>query len=399
MQTRSQKFLRQRKFLMVLPLLVLPFITMIFWSFGSGKAGALQAQTAIANKGLNTKLPDAHNSENKGTDKLSFYQQADKDSVLLKQQMQNDPYYKDVPEAEKQMVQEQTVQHHSILLNNKNGVDANEEKVNEKLQQLQTIINQPQQQAQASYISDKEQSGNNPDINRLEKMMQAMKNDNNDDKEMQQLSGVMDKILDLQHPERMNEKLKEQSLKNKQQVFVVSLNDTVKHAKGFYSLDDNGSSESHQNTIEAIIPETQTLVGGATVKLLLANDIYINGVLIPRNSFVYGTATLNNERLRINIASLRYKNNIIPVSLEVYDIDGLQGIYIPGSVNRDVVKESSNEAINALGLTTLDPSLAAQATGAGIQAAKTLLSKKVKQIKVTIKEGYKILLKDNNQKL
>ena len=397
MQTQSQKFLRQRKFLMVLPLLVLPFITMIFWSLGGGKGNAVQA-AAVTSKGLNTKLPDAHISENKAADKLSFYQQADKDSVLRKQQIQNDPYYKDVPESEKQMVKEQTVQQHSILLNNKNGVDANEEKVNEKLQQLQTIINQPQQQPPSSFTSAKEQN-NNGDINRLEKMMQTMKNDNNDDKEMQQLSGVMDKILDLQHPERMNEKLKEQSLKNKQQVFVVSLNDTVKHAKGFYSLEDNGSSEVHQNTIEAIVPETQTLVGGATVKLLLANDIYINGVLIPRNSFVYGTATLSNERLRINIASLRYKNNIIPVALEVYDIDGLQGIYIPGSINRDVAKESSNEAINALGLTTLDPSLAAQATGAGIQAAKTLLSKKVKQIKVTIKEGYKILLKDNNQKL
>lgn len=396
MQTQSQKFLRQRKFLMVLPLLVLPFITMIFWSLGGGKVGAVQA--AVGSKGLNTKLPDAHISVDKGRDKLSFYQQADKDSVLRKQQIQNDPYYKDVPESEKQMVQEQTVQHHSILLNNKNGVDANEEKVNEKLQQLQTIINQPQQQPQTSLTSAKEQN-NNPDINRLEKMMQTMKNDNNDDKEMQQLSGVMDKILDLQHPERMNEKLKEQSLKNKQQVFVVSLNDTVKHAKGFYSLEDNGISVVNQNTIEAIVPETQTLVGGATVKLLLSNDIYINGVLIPKNSFVYGTATLNNERLRINIASLRYKNNIIPVALEVYDIDGLQGIYIPGSINRDVAKESSNEAINALGLTTLDPSFAAQATGAGIQAAKTLLSKKVKQIKVTIKEGYKILLKDNNQKL
>lgn len=397
MQTQSQKFLRQRKFLMVLPLLVLPFITMIFWSLGGGKGNAVQAAT-VGSKGLNTKLPDAHISEDKATDKLSFYQQADKDSVLRKQQIQNDPYYKDVPESEKQMVKEQTVQQHSILLNNKNGVDANEEKVNEKLQQLQTIINQPQQQPQTSLTSVKEQN-NNPDINRLEKMMQTMKNDNNDDKEMQQLSGVMDKILDLQHPERMNEKLKEQSLKNKQQVFVVSLNDTVKHAKGFYSLEDNGSSVVHQNTIEAIVPETQTLVAGATVKLLLANDIYINGVLIPRNSFVYGTAILSNERLRINIASLRYKNNIIPVALEVYDIDGLQGIYIPGSINRDVAKESSNEAINALGLTTLDPSLAAQATGAGIQAAKTLLSKKMKQIKVTIKEGYKILLKDNNQKL
>ena len=79
-------------------------------------------------------------------------------------------------------------------------------------------------------------------------------------------------------------------------------------------------------------------------------------------------------------------------------MDGLIGIHIPGSINRDVSKESANEAITGVGMTTLDPSLAAQATSAGIQAAKSLLSKKVKLVKVTVKAGYSVLLKDNNQK-
>jgi hypothetical protein len=35
-----------------------------------------------------------------------------------------------------------------------------------------------------------------------------------------------------------------------------------------------------------------------------------------------------------------------------------------------------------------------QAANAGIQAAKSLISKKVKLVKVTVKAGYKILLKD-----
>jgi hypothetical protein len=47
-------------------------------------------------------------------------------------------------------------------------------------------------------------------------------------------------------------------------------------------------------------------------------------------------------------------------------------------------------------LTTMDPSLKAQATSAGIGAAKSLLSKKVKQVKVMVKAGYKVLLKDKN---
>ncbi len=51
-----------------------------------------------------------------------------------------------------------------------------------------------------------------------------------------------------------------------------------------------------------------------------------------------------------------------------------------------------------MNLATLDPSIGAQAAGAGIQAAKTLLSRKVKLVKVTVKAGYKVLLKDSKEK-
>ncbi len=45
---------------------------------------------------------------------------------------------------------------------------------------------------------------------------------------------------------------------------------------------------------------------------------------------------------------------------------------------------------------SLDPSLSMQAANAGISAAKNLLSKKIKLVKVTVKAGYKIWLKAIN---
>jgi hypothetical protein len=48
-------------------------------------------------------------------------------------------------------------------------------------------------------------------------------------------------------------------------------------------------------------------------------------------------------------------------------------------------------------MTSLDPSLKAQATATGINAVKNLLSKKAKLVKVTVKAGYKVLLKENQQ--
>jgi hypothetical protein len=47
-------------------------------------------------------------------------------------------------------------------------------------------------------------------------------------------------------------------------------------------------------------------------------------------------------------------------------------------------------------MTSLDPSLKAQATAAGIGTLKNLLSKKVKLTRVMVKAGYKLLLKNKN---
>jgi conjugative transposon TraM protein len=105
---------------------------------------------------------------------------------------------------------------------------------------------------------------------------------------------------------------------------------------------------------------------------------------------------LNAERLEVEINSIRYNQSLYPVKLSVYDIDGLPGIYIPGAITRDVAKQSVDNSLQLMELSTMDPSLKAQATSAGIGAAKSLLSKKVKQVKVMVKAGYKVLLKDKN---
>lgn len=215
----------------------------------------------------------------------------------------------------------------------------------------------------------------------------------------------------MQYPERVQEKLKQTSQANKGQVFAVSSqtkenNITLLNAdlsaggttNGFYSFTGATAIEDSQNAIQAVIHETQTIVDGSTVKLRLVNDVFINGVRIPKDNFIYGIASLRGERLSIKITSVRYNNSLFPVELAVYDMDGLDGIYIPGAITRDVAKQSADRSMQTIGLTSLDPSWGAQAASAGIEAAKTLFSKKVKLIKVTVKAGYQVLLRDEKQK-
>src|SRR3989337_2841855 len=89
----SPAYLRKRKMMMVLPVLVIPFITMAFWALGGGKGAGQPKQTTDQN-GLNTKLPDANWKENKPLDKLGFYDKADQDSLKKEEWMRSDPYYK-----------------------------------------------------------------------------------------------------------------------------------------------------------------------------------------------------------------------------------------------------------------------------------------------------------------
>src|SRR5690606_21744501 len=124
---------------------------------------------------------------------------------------------------------------------------------------------------------------------------------------------------------------------------------------------------------------------------------YINGLLVPENSFVYGIAKLTGERLPVEISSITHEGTLFPVDLSDFDMDGLNGIQVPGAIARDVAKQSASSSMQGINITTLDPSLGAQAASAGIEAAKSLFGKKVKQVKVTVKAGYKVFLFDQRQ--
>lgn len=443
--SHSAKFLRQRKFFMMLPLLVFPFMTFLLWSIGLIGTTETKAQGTVQ-KGFNMNLPAPVSNKDSNWNKLRFYEQADKDSAKYRSLLKNDPYYNIGSLNKHTFLEDSTLKIKTGLGYNANrGItydpypkelqenkDPNEEKVYRKLSQLNEVMNKNDQQLKNisdkdllhdKYLVDANVSVNTADVDRLENMMKTMQGDGNAvNPEMEQIGNVLGKILDIQHPERVKEQLKKESESHKGQVFPVltktdagnisllqakqniTVTDTVEQNRfqlqnRFYSLENDAGNESTSSTaVPALIPETQILVGGATVRLQLASDIYINGQMIPKDQFIYGVASLNGERLTIHITTIRYQNNILPVDLSVYDLDGMEGVFVPGAITRDVAKQSSDQAIQSMSLATLDPSLGAQAASAGIQAAKSLIGKKIKLLKVTVKSGYQVLLRDNNQR-
>lgn len=398
------KKVKQRKMLLVLPMLVIPFLTMAFWALGGGHK---KAESIVTIKGLNLDLPDANLKDDKGMDKLGFYDKADKDSLKMEEWMRSDPYFKkdtvpeDIVPDELQEMTTSTASKYNQRLNTspyEKTNDKPEEKIMQKLKMLEKEMNTSAVPNNENTVLQQSSSTQDfsSEVDRLEQMLKINNTGSAEDPEIKQLEGTLDKILDIQHPQRVKDRLKERSLKNKDVTYPVSKlsgKDTI--VKGFYSLADH-ENVIEQNSIEAVVHETQILVNGAVVKFRLLNDVFINGQLIPKDNFVFGIATLDGERLTVEINSIRSANNLFNVKLDVYDMDGLPGIYIPGAINRDVAKQSADNSLSLMEMSSVDPSLKAQATVAGIGAAKSLLSKKVKLVKVLVKAGYKVLLKDKN---
>ena len=416
----TQKFIEQRKFVMVLPLLVMPFLTVMFWALGGGP-GATAESHAAELSGLNLELPSAHFEEEQ-LDKLSLYEKARKDSLKFQEARDSDPYFKlgglsDDPSPFDEIGKKPDLSNAKRFDGKKNlSFDPNEILVNQKLEELYKELNRkpqsPPKEMSAKSRNSEQDAQLSTDVQQLESMMEMMHNNHGPDPEGERINTMLEKLLDIQHPDRVREKIRHQSSQKRGQVFPVEQPETATNinliasakneetgGNSFYGLSDEGGiQDSIGNAIEAVIHNTQELVAGATVKMRLLNDVYINGQLIPKDEFVFGTAGINGERLTIAINSIRNDNSLFPVSLAAYDLDGLEGIYVPGAITRDAAKQSSDQAMQGMQFMTMDQSLGAQAGAAGIQAAKGLFSKKVKLVKVTVKAGYKILLKDGNNR-
>lgn len=61
----------------------------------------------------------------------------------------------------------------------------------------------------------------------------------------------------------------------------------------------------------------------------------------------------------------------------------------------NAISGGADDAVRSLQLLTMDQSIGMQAAGAGIDAAKGLFSKKVKRVKMKVKAGFPVLLRDN----
>lgn len=341
----------KRRFLLFLPLVVIPFLCLVFRALGGGHGTAKSKTTDSL--GLNTQLPALTVDLRKAfQDKLKTYEQADVDSMRKAQYQRQDPYRRDSLGGERRALAPVKITGGGL------SADARAEQLERQLVRLQQSVRPPATVPnRAPAVPDLRA----PVLNELRSQ----------DPQLDRLNVLLDKVIRIQHP---------------QETVPAAAPASARPAEVV-------PADSGANSIAAVVPEGQTLVTGETIALRIADPIRVAGRVVPAGALVYGTVQINGDRMLVHVGALRRDRSLYSTDWQVYDLDGLAGIHIPGMLGREVVKQSADQGIGGLNLLTLDPSLGAQAAGAGIQAAKSFLGHKVRQVRVTVRAGYQVLLR------
>jgi hypothetical protein len=416
---QNERERRQRRLLLFMPVLVVPMLAIGFHSLGGGK-GVTSVVKSATGTGLNTTLPEARfDVKKKVLSKLGFYEQAERDSVRMSERRKNDPYFpRTVGGFALSRGWDEGGMKKAVAAGSGDGhTDERARELLGKLDQLKGVLSRQEQGLSVMNTGATRRTGGVSEADGDPRWAGGVRaaigaGVGQVDPDLEKLNGIMDKILRIKYPDQeravdtaapatvhrtaslVTAASKEEGMGELQTVEEKVERDTdeMLGGSGFTELDDVPIDAVPENTVEAVVSHNQTLVSGESLDMRLAQDAVVGGVLMPAGTQFAGKASLSGERLQVTVNAIRLGNRVVPVSLEVVGLDGMAGIREPGSINRDAAKESADEAAGSLGMTSFDGTLGGQAAAAGVQAAKSLLSRKIRLVRVSVPAGYRVLL-------
>ena len=177
----------------------------------------------------------------------------------------------------------------------------------------------------------------------------------------------------------------------------VEDNSVLIEKREFTTVGRTYEAEQSKNTIKACVHETQTIKGDATVRLRLLEPVQTSQHYLPKGTLVSAQAKLSNGRLMLKITSIEINESVIPVELNVFDLDGQQGLSISDSQEISALTEMAANMSQTSGASIMMTQSAGQQLasdlGRGVvQGVSGYFSKKIKTPKVTLKAGLQVLL-------
>ena len=171
---------------------------------------------------------------------------------------------------------------------------------------------------------------------------------------------------------------------------------TVERNLGFLTA-ASGAAHADIPTVKACVAKTQIIRAGSMVQLRLLEAVRIDGVTIPRNTPLYGLATISGMRLQVVVSSVEYGGRIFAVEAVAYDLDGQPGLNVPNSRERTALKEALASVGQTAGTSvnvtrSAGQQVLSELARGGLQASSQYVAGKLREVKITLKANHQLLL-------
>jgi conjugative transposon TraM protein len=178
----------------------------------------------------------------------------------------------------------------------------------------------------------------------------------------------------------------------------------VQKSNGAATLFNTVTREKKQKFIEAIIDQdikNGTL--GARLRIRLLDDILIGNAIVREGTYLYALISgYDAQRVKLTISSVMLGDQIYPINLSIYDVDGMEGLYVPVSAFREFSKELGSNTAGGMNINMQQNSddlsqLYMSALQRMFTSTSQAVSKTIKKNKANIKYGTSVFLIDPSE--
>ena len=164
---------------------------------------------------------------------------------------------------------------------------------------------------------------------------------------------MMDSLEKSRDPKFQAQYKAEQTLKKNKEKMEKFLNSSLTVKKAGISNEFNTISvKKEPNYVKAVIDEDIKGYLGSRIRFRLLEDVQAGRYVIPKGTILYGQISgFTLQRVNLNVVSVLVDGNILPINLSVFDIDGMQGLYVPASAFREMMRELGTNSVQG---TTLE---------------------------------------------
>ncbi|UOE52587.1 conjugative transposon protein TraM [Mucilaginibacter sp. SMC90] len=312
----------------ILPLVLLPFIFLFYYAWHSSFDKPQQDNGPKAGLNPNVGNVSASITKKQLADKLDAFRNTYKDAegitavaVIPKEATSNPSYHNEFSERERKMLDSMS----------------NASKIKE-LALANTLRGQ---QLTKPFVAARVQRVKNdsPPEPREKDPMELFK----------QQMAVMDSITKANDPAYKAEKLKQDAAERVAKEKAAKIKLTVVQAERPSSDFNTVFPNQRQSFISAVIDENITGYAGSRLRLKLLEDIKAGEVLVSKGTYLYAEISgFSQQRVTLSISSILYDGKILPVKMDVYDLDGMPGLYVPASAFREFTKDLSGNTIQGI---------------------------------------------------